>query len=279
MKRLFVALGIGTAVLISALAITLSNDHKTMAPAVTQSYVALGDSVAAGVGLGNYVDASACNRTNAAYPVLLARKQSLRLTSFACSGATLGAGILGEQSVNRLAVPSQLTQLESEPRPDLITITIGANDARWTELLAQCYGAMCESASQGLATADSLKLVQQNLHGALTKINNVYQNSPPKVVLTGYYQVFPARQPDRCLDLTGIDAQELVLGRELQAGISQVIKRTAEQFSFATYVPIDFSGHEMCSENPWVQGLSDKQPYHPTADGQAAIAKQIEAAL
>jgi hypothetical protein len=33
-----------------------------------------------------------------------------------------------------------------------------------------------------------------------------------------------------------------------------------------------FAGHALCDDQPWVQGLSDRYPFHPTAAGEVAIA-------
>ena len=71
---------------------TSSSETNTTAPA--QSYVALGDSVAAGLGLPMSPNASSqdvqCGRSPAAYPNIVASRQNLHLTNLACQGATVG---------------------------------------------------------------------------------------------------------------------------------------------------------------------------------------------
>jgi lysophospholipase L1-like esterase len=49
--------------------------------------------------------------------------------------------------------------------------------------------------------------------------------------------------------------------------------------STAYLVPLDFSGHGICSRQPWVQNLAEAQPFHPTNAGQQAIANADEAVL
>lgn len=94
-KYLYVVIAL-IAVVVAVSLVRRSSDNPATPVSYKGSYVALGDSVAAGVGIGDYTDASACNRTNKSYPVQYAQSQSLKLTSLACSGATLTAGILGK---------------------------------------------------------------------------------------------------------------------------------------------------------------------------------------
>ena len=130
MKK-YLIIGALFVVILVASFLAFGNNHKVDTPRVaTQgTYVALGDSVAAGVGLQYDSDSSACDRTNQAYPDVVAKRLNYKLSNVACSGATLPQGITGKQDVNELLVSPQLQQLFSMPKPKLITITIGANDA------------------------------------------------------------------------------------------------------------------------------------------------------
>jgi lysophospholipase L1-like esterase len=269
-------------VLIGSIVFAISangNTHPaTSARLPTKSYVALGDSVAAGVGLKTDSDSSACNRTDQSYPVVLARNLNYSVKNLACSGATLSEGILGKQDVNKLLVAPQIEQLFALPRPDVVTITIGANDAQWTSIIAKCYTGVCGSDADTAAINDRLATVTSNIQKMLVAINDHYKNNPPPIVLTSYYQVFPVTSVT-CTDLKNIDQSELTWGRQQQAAIGGAVESAVKNYPFATYAPIDFTGHELCSSDPWVQGISDKQPYHPTEAGQAAIASQLAKAL
>ena len=247
-------------------------------PVTKTSYVALGDSVAAGIGLQNYSDSSACNRTNESYPNLVAQARNYNLTNLACTGATLPEGILGAQNVNNLAVAPQLDKLFALPRPEVISVTIGANDAGWTSLLAKCYTSTCGSEADTATVDARLTAVTSHLTTMLTRIRDHYGATIPKAVVTGYYQLLPAIIGS-CPDATGIDQSEVTWARARQESIISVLKTVTGQFSFATFAPIDFTGHELCSANSWEQGISDKAPYHPTADGQAAIARAVESSI
>ena len=253
---------------------------KTQTPtkvAFQGSYVALGDSVAAGVGLSDPTDSSACDRTNQAYANTVASNLNYRLTNLACSGATLPAGIIGSQNVNNLMAPTQLADLFALPKPKLLSLTIGANDAGWTTIIASCYTGECGSVADTAGVNARLAVMGNNLKTALTQIQTHYGDAVPHVVVTGYHQVFPATTGS-CADLTGVDAAEQAWGRQQQAALNATIQSVVSSFSFAVFAPVDFTGHELCSSSSWVQGLGDKEPYHPTADGQAEYARQVVAA-
>ena len=253
--------------------------HTQPSAQPSKLYVAMGDSVAAGVGLKNDSDSSACDRTNQSYPNLVASTLHYKLQNIACSGATLPSGILGTQAVNDLQVVPQAQQLFSGSKPSLVSITIGANDAHWTDILAKCYTTTCGTADDTAAVTASLQTVSTNLQTFLAQVKAKYPVNPPQVIVTGYHQVFPTTPIANCTDLTGIDTGELAWGRQLQTNISNSLEQATAGFSFAHFVPITFTGHELCTANPWVQGLLDKEPYHPTAAGQAEFAADIVKAL
>ena len=282
MRKVLIVVGVIIAVTAfgSAIMPAKNTSRQTVVTANQGKYLALGDSVAAGVGLSDYSDASACDRTNQAYPFLVATKQHYNLTSVACSGAATEAGLNGSQTVNQLAESAQLDSLLSGERPELITITIGANDAHWISYIQKCYTSSCGSEADTVVVQQSINGAASNLASALTQIKAKYPTQPPRVLLTGYYKLFsPQPAADGCTELTGIDATELKSIAQLQASIDTAVQSSAAQYPFTTYVPINFTGHELCTDNPWIQGLTAKAPYHPTDSGQQAIAQQLIAVL
>ena len=62
------------------------------------------------------------------------------------------------------------------------------------------------------------------------------------------------------------------------ATLNAVLAKGAAQFRFSSPQP-DFTGHELCSPLPYVQGLGAAAPFHPTAAGQLAIALADQAVL
>ena len=106
-----------------------------------KTYVALGDSYAAGFGLplpstptGEPVPG--CEQTTGDYPHILAGQLGLKLTDVACSGATT-VDFTHPQDVNGPQPPAQLDIFKTV-QPDLVTITIGGNDLGFTSIATAC---------------------------------------------------------------------------------------------------------------------------------------------
>jgi hypothetical protein len=57
-----------------------------------------------------------------------------------------------------------------------------------------------------------------------------------------------------------------------------VLAEGARTFGYLVAQP-DFTGHGACSEQPYVQGLTDSAPFHPNATGELVIALADERAL
>jgi lysophospholipase L1-like esterase len=252
-----------------------SHSNNQVAAVHNQNYVALGDSVSAGVGLETYSDSSACDRTNQSYPNLVSSTLGFNLTNLSCSGATIPSGILGQQDVNNLNLTPQLNQLFTEPKPTLISLTIGANDIGWTNFISKCYAGVCGSDADTAAVNSTLAVMSGNLKTTLNDIQNNYKTNIPDVIVTSYYQVFPATFVNNCTDMTGINATELGWLRSQQQSLNSAIQNTVAGYSFIKFANINFTGHELCTSDSWVQGLNDGAPFHPTDDGQKEFANQI----
>jgi lysophospholipase L1-like esterase len=263
-------------ILVIIIAVVISSHHSKMTARLEplKSYVAMGDSIAAGVGLDTYSDSSACDRTNQSYPDLVAKSLNLKLDSLACSGATIRAGIIGSQDVNDLNVAPQLNALFKRPKPYLVTLTIGANDVNWTSFIQKCYVGTCGT-QQDTANVDSLlNQLSNNLQNTLSKIKSHYVGDPPRVIVTGYHQVLPTGGLT-CSDTTGISQTEMTWARQQQSKLNSTINSVVNEFSYAKFASINFSGHELCTSDSWVQGISDSNPYHPTDAGQESFAKSV----
>ena len=57
-----------------------------------------------------------------------------------------------------------------------------------------------------------------------------------------------------------------------------VLAKGATEFGFLAPQP-DFTGHQLCTSQPYVQWFGDPAPFHPTALGQLAIALTDQAVL
>lgn len=232
-------------------------------------YAALGDSIAAGLGLRD--SGSQCGRSTEAYPYLVADTLDHPLLHAACSGATAG-DLSTQQDVNGSHIPSQLNAAFASGTPTLITITAGANDAHWTSFLYKCYSGECGTALDTFATNTLLSTTKVKLDQAFSKIQKRSNGTPPMVIVTGYYNPISAQ----CANLQSqVTRDEIKWLNSQVKTLNQAIKDTAARFSFAKFVPLNFNGHDLCSSDPWVQGLNDPTPLHPTQAGQTAIARTI----
>ncbi len=249
--------------------------HKTIKKTTSELplYVAMGDSVAAGLGLESASDSSACGRTNESYPSLAAPMLNMQLKSYACSGATLMNGILGVQTVNNFAVTAQIDKTLESKAPKLITLTIGANDIGWTDILGRCITATCGTDSDSSEVETKLMSVKKNLQEVLKKIHDRYQKTQPTLMITGYYHVFP--DTNDCSTIPGIDPQEQEWWNAQGDKLDLTIADATSGYSFVNFAPINFSGHDMCSQTTWIQGLDGRAPFHPNDKGQKVIAETI----
>ncbi|MET0979663.1 MAG: SGNH/GDSL hydrolase family protein [Candidatus Saccharimonadales bacterium] len=244
-------------------------------------YIALGDSVAAGAGLASMSEATnvdeVCDRSSQAYPYQIAAALQTSVTHLACSGAKVDEGIYGTQARQGVRIPAQLdVAFAATQKPDIITVTIGANDARWTQFIRQCYIARCgtqlDEARAKLYRAD----LRIELTRMLSQIQTEAAGNPVRVFVSGYYDPFDSLD---CVTSSRITAEELAWLKTQTANLNQAISSVTPLFSFATYVPVDFTGHELCSDDPWVQGIDAAAPVHPTASGQNAIARAFVRAM
>ena len=235
----------------------------------SSTYVALGDSVAAGLGLSG--SSGVCGRSSEAYSSIIARALNMQLASYACSGATVG-DLFTAQRVDGPNPPAQLKQAFRGGTPDLITITAGANDAHWADFIKACYVGNCATTSSTRAANALLVSLQAKLYVALGDILARSHGNPPEVILTGYYQAF---SPSCSAVQTQITPAELTWLHDETVALNETIQQVSLHFRFAKFAPVDFTGHDMCSANPWIQTQTDPAPFHPTAEGQAVIAQAV----
>ncbi|MER5487737.1 SGNH/GDSL hydrolase family protein [Streptomyces sp. NPDC002812] len=221
-------------------------------------YVALGDSYSSGVGAGNYDSASGnCKRTPRAYPALWAAAHSPQTFSFAaCSGARTGDVMSG-----------QLTPLNAGT--DLVSITIGGNDAGFSDVMTTC---VLQSEATCVSRVNQAKAyVDSTLPGQLDQVYNAIHSRSPgaRVVVLGYPRFYKLN--GTCVAGLSEGERAAINGASdyLNAAIA---KRAANHgFAFAS-VAGAFTGHEICSGSEWLHSLNwlnIGESYHPTAAGQS----------
>jgi hypothetical protein len=153
-------------------------------------------------------------------------------------------------------------------------VSIGANDVNWSGLLQVCAAsATCQDQAQEAYFQQLLAGFSQDYLQLLTQLK-VLPNHP-SVVINLYYD--PLDGDDTCLGSAVTDAKHQSLAAKL-AALNTVLANGAKAASFRTAMP-NFTGHGLCSDLPYVQGISGAAPFHPTAAGELAIALADQQAL
>jgi lysophospholipase L1-like esterase len=258
----------------------------TTAPSTLQAsadptvYVALGDSYSSGEANPPFSPVHpACHRSESAWPNLLADREGLLLAAnLACSGAAT-EDLTKEQN----GAPPQAQALAAvRPSPDLVTITIGGNDAGFAPTLAQCFLADCWELG---GIAGSRLLIRYVLPDRLEAAYKQVRAAAPgaELVVVGYPRLFPSRQSAvvGCRWLSSKERVEL----NRTADLLNATIRTAAARAGATYVDVSrtLKRHELCTKDSWVYPVAEdfnlQYSAHPTLKGQQAVAARVARAL
>lgn len=247
---------------LATLAMTLSLAAPAQAVDKLDYYVALGDSYAAGVGAGPYLDTT-CFRTDNAYSELADDLKTVKdTTNAACSGAT-----------TEEVVSEQLGALNR--KTDLVTITAGGNDLGFGELATYCgaYALDPTNTAAGQACTAAIAFAETQItSGALyqdlvTMIESVQAAAPnAQIVVTGYPYLFEPRDPQD--PLFAFVSQANFLVAQLNATIQAAALATGAEYVDVTD---EFAGHGIFSEDPWINFIGDPDvALHPNAEGYEA---------
>jgi lysophospholipase L1-like esterase len=217
----------------------------------------------------------ACRRSADAYAADLAAVNDWNVLNLACSGATIAAGLLGPPPAGGVTVPAQLSEARKATHAQLVIVSIGANDVGWSGLAGLC------AAAKSCADSASTAYFQQHLATFTSQYYQLLEQlatlpSHPRVLINLYYNPFDARE--QCLTAEGLDATKENALTELLSALNKVLSNGA---AAASQIPVqpDFTGHALCDPGPYVQGIGDPAPFHPTAAGELAIALADEQAL
>ncbi|CCQ44897.1 putative uncharacterized protein [Pseudarthrobacter siccitolerans] len=250
------------------------------APPPQVDYVALGDSYTAGIGAGPYDSTLTCIQTSGGYVDVVAKTGRVDLLlNTACSGAQL---LGGETSVAaQLSDPDTLAALT---QAELVSITAGANDLGFAQVLGICATMSVESCRAIVAerTSDANLLL---LFAALKQTYEVIQAAAPDatVVVFGYPLLFNTEDPAVSLTIP-LASQELVNAGTIK--LNTVIEAAATAAG-AEYVDVtdEFAGHEVNSVDPWIFFSAfvdangtlqiDPRTFHPNKEGHRAYASAL----
>ena len=337
------------------------------------SVVVLGDSIAAGEGInygytystgfpnkwtggtdnptwqGNY---QLCHDSAQAYGDVLAAATGVVLAKFACTGSTYDNGIAFDRRANGVLYrPAQfgdwlgMTNLNPDydaAMPDVVIITLGANDVSFVDVFTFCAtgytdaaevaalsrlpnpsdqlrasfvkrfpdaaawlarppralgSSYCTAANPG-APIDSLcwdPINSGEIAGhykslvAAIKDRGMRAGKVPRIIFTTYHQPLPsAAQSDECLDLGDLERDEIDYLITLENALKSTLLAAVGGLEGVTVADISnvVEGHEYCTSDPWTYGLSvlllnddSLAPFHPTPQGQAAIAAVVKQSL
>ncbi|WP_347956975.1 GDSL-type esterase/lipase family protein [Gordonia aichiensis] len=263
--------------LVGAAAIT--EPAPTVVPAAKAgSVVVIGDSTAAGIGnppLPNPTpDDTVCERTSGSFASALGRAGDWSVTTLACSSATVGAGLLGEQKRGDTVLPPQLAAA-LKTGPSALIISVGANDAGWSHMVGVCAALPdCGGAASEAYFHQQLEAFARNYLVLLMRLRAL--PNPPTVIINQYYDPLPGKSD--CVRDLGITEEKAKLLRGWLDSLNRVLAEGAAAASFRTAKP-SFAGHGLCSPDPFVQGMDGNAPLHPTTAGGLAIALADQAVL
>ena len=320
------------------------------------NYVAMGDSYASGDGLtpyyrGSDTSADRCHRSVYGYPALIKLPgQSVPIaqqatlggdTSFsfiACGGAKT-TGITsaavdprdskyykydkaGNTDWGQVQTPLveglQAKQGALNSGTTLVTLTIGGNDARFSDVLGGCVATKvnCSAHNYHLKRRSNkavdpepldefepfvIKLVRSHLVDTYKAIHDQAPNA--EIIVTGYPLLFPVNPKRGCTvgSLLGkkftLNVSDLRMlnkfGFDLNNSIAAAVAHVHAEGVDIHFVSVTraFMGHAICSSDPWITGLKlirigkhgieplDPNSFHPKRPGQQAFARLINGCL
>ncbi|MBV9412948.1 MAG: SGNH/GDSL hydrolase family protein [Acidimicrobiia bacterium] len=347
--RAALALAAGALVLAACSSTSTPTNVNTAAPSpanAPKSIVQLGDSVAAGEGTlygysydpvtrewtGGNLNATwpppypGCHDSPDANGNLIAAAFGSTFHQFACTGATFDSGIVNTEVFkgSQLRPPqfgNWTTQqgLNAEydaAAPDLVLISLGANDVQFVNIITECikngyeyyFGItktlQCTSGNPGPAVQNdyfnflpTLKKNYGTLLSWITARANANHVAVPKVIFTTYPNPFPSSNT-KCPDTSWFYPQQISYLSSLLQKMDQTMISTIQGLKMKNVAVVDLQkayqpngvDHRWCSGSPWAYGLSiyhfydpksfDSQaPFHPTPSGQQSIALHVVPAI
>lgn len=252
------------------------------------SYVALGDSYAAGplIPLQTGLPAG-CLRSNRNYPALVAR--GLGITDFrdvSCSSATT-EHLGGPQNVPLGVNPPQLDALGTDT--ELVTLTMGGNDIGFGEIISECAarsprepaGSACKDFYTAGGTDQLAARIEATAPKVAAALADIEERSPDaQVLVVGYPAILPDTGPG-CFPVVPFSAGDVAYLRETEKRLNAMLAAESDEAGVDyvdTYTPT--IGHDVCTLPgvKWIEGLvptAPAAPVHPNALGMAGISVPV----
>lgn len=278
-------------------------------PGPLKSLVGLGDSIAAGHGVGPSTwrpddpNSGPANNPNA-YPTLVGKQHGYTPQDHAISGACVGrAGDTNSpfpiDARTAKGCPSDNVNDEvrrlvaSGARPDVITLTVGANDIRFSDCFRFIAGMPTESgddpcsgqqfstdlAAYKVNLANLLRYLKENYPAARIIVTKYFDplpffadGTPCRLFYIGYAMTNPGRftqqllQGGRGLD-NAVRSYEDAIGKKALRIIAQLNGAigSVAQAAGASSVPVNYLGHDLCGQ------YENYEPYVFAPEGQVTL--------
>jgi lysophospholipase L1-like esterase len=223
--------------------------------AATGKYVALGDSYSSGTGAGSYSGGS-CKRSANAYAQLWANAHAPSVFSFAACNGARTADVLN----------SQVSAVTADTA--LVTISIGGNDAGFSDVMITCNTSSDSTCVQ--RNNEAQDFARNTLPGRLDGVYSAIRSRAPsaQVIVVGYPRLY--KLGGGCF-LGLSDTKRAAINQSADV-LAQVTSGRAAAFGFRFLDGRSaFSGHEICAARPfWLHSIewtAIEESYHPTGDG------------
>ncbi|WP_236654680.1 GDSL-type esterase/lipase family protein [Streptacidiphilus anmyonensis] len=241
--------------------------------------VVIGDSTAAAVGNRALAHATAldraCGRSADSYAAKLASANHWTVLNLGCSGATIRDGLLGPQILGTQAAPPELSEAQRATDARYVIVSIGANDVHWADLTRLCAASpTCDDRATNAYFRAQLTRFTLDYQSLLTHLAALPGH--PSVIVNEYYDPFGTSTG--CLASEGLTTAKAKQMRSRLSQLNTILRNGALASGFAAVQP-DFSGHQLCDRQPFVQGPAGQAPFHPTAAGELAIALADQQAM
>jgi hypothetical protein len=173
----------------------------------------------------------------------------------------------------------------------VVTFGVGGNDERvFGRLVGRCPalrssdpdGNPCEEAMSQDGEDALLSAIDRTQAKVTTLLGQVHRKAPrARVLVVGYPQIVdPA---DACDELP-LAKGDYAYALEVNRALTEMLRRAARATD-STYVDVWSAsrGHDICSDDPWINGSVDDEQaaarYHPFANEQSAVADLVVRAI
>jgi len=255
-----------------------------------------------------------CHQTPQAHPRVAAAELNAFIAHFSCTGSTADNGVLGARTdKGEFKAAPQFGPSYDAAQPDIVTVSLGANDIDFAAIVTDCVkphprffdDSDCRYSEGDLAPRYASQAA--GLRRVLSEIRTrgTAAGKQPLVVLTQYADPFPLQWTDSCPDLDipvaglNISKGEVDLMRLGLQRLNASIASVASEYPgvVVSSVAASYGDHRFCTAIPWTYGPSlifdksfdglhegfdfgtSKTPFHPTPDGQRALASGVLSAI